>query len=373
MAKGNLRVEGLCKYFGSVLAVNNVSFEARAGEFVTLLGPSGCGKSTTLRMIGGLEKPDQGSIYVGDKLLTSAEQGIFVPPEKRGMGMVFQNYAVWPHMTVYQNVAFPLQMRKLSVKEIRERVMHAIETVGLKSMENRPATLLSGGQQQRVALARALVSEPSVLLLDEPLSNLDARLRAEMRYELKELQRRLGITTLFVTHDQLEAMSMSDRVFVMNAGVVEQEGTPPEVYQTPSSRFVMEFLGKVNYLPARVVAGTNGALVARANGAGSMEAPLPGGQDEWESGQEVVIAFRAEDVTIVPVTGADASRVGSVTGVIHSAVYLGTQVEYLIEVGDTMVHAYAPATQRLPEGASVYLNVSADSVRVWPRERAKLP
>ena len=214
----DIRVTGLAKAFSKAPAVDAIDFEVPAGSLVTLLGPSGCGKTTTLRLVAGLEKPDAGEVHVGGRLLTSAARGVFVPPNKRRMGMVFQTYAIWPHMSVFENIAFPLRERRVRPTEIRERVMAMLQTLGLEGFHDRPAPLLSGGQQQRVALGRALVADPDVLLLDEPFSNLDARLREDMRLELKELQTRVGVTTLFVTHDQAEAMILSDRVFVMNAG-----------------------------------------------------------------------------------------------------------------------------------------------------------
>src|SRR5262245_58127938 len=252
-----VRATGLVKAFGPLIAVNTLSLEAKAGEFLTLLGPSGCGKTTTLRLIAGLERPDRGEIHLGDRLLSSATTGLFVPPERRGMGMVFQSYAIWPHMTVFENVAFPLRELRRPRTEIRERVMAILNTVGLGALADRPAPMLSGGQQQRVALARALVSNPQVLLLDEPLSNLDARLREEMRFELRDMQARLGITSIFVTHDQAEAMTLSDRIIVMHAGRVEQGGRPEDVHQRPRTRFVMDFLGRANQLPARLTRASN--------------------------------------------------------------------------------------------------------------------
>src|SRR5437870_7653762 len=235
---GTVRATGLVEMFGTVTAVNDLSFEAKAGEFLTLLGPSGCGKTTTLRLVAGLERPDRGEVQVGGRLLSSANSGLFVPPERRGMGMVFQSYAIWPHMTVFENVAFPLQEMRVPRPEIRQRVRAMLETVGLGGLEDRPAPMLSGGQQQRVALARALVFNPEVLLLDEPLSNLDARLREEMRFELRDMQARLGITSIFVTHDQAEAMTLSHHIIVMNAGRLEQHGTPEDVYRRPRTQFV---------------------------------------------------------------------------------------------------------------------------------------
>src|SRR4051812_8261460 len=262
----DLSVENLHKSFGSGRpAVDDVSFTAAEGEIIVLLGPSGCGKTTTLRCVAGLEHPTSGVIRIGGEVVSDPQRGLLLPPEKRGMGMVFQSYAVWPHMTVFENIAFPLRVRRAPAEQIRTRVTQVLETIGLSGLADRPATDLSGGQQQRVALGRALVSDPTLLLLDEPFSNLDARLREGMRVEMGELQRRLGLTTIFVTHDQTEAMMLSDRLFVMNAGRIEQTGTPRHVYEEPASRFVMDFLGRINYLPAqaaRLPGGQLGAVLA---------------------------------------------------------------------------------------------------------------
>ncbi|TAJ92957.1 ABC transporter ATP-binding protein, partial [bacterium] len=249
-----LRIQDLSKRFGEVLAVDGLNLEIREGEFFTLLGSSGCGKTTTLRMVGGLERPDAGEIYLGERCLVSHAQGVFVKPERRDMGMVFQSYALWPHMTVFENVSYPLKLRRVKGPVVRERTRAALELVGLGGLEERPATALSGGQQQRVALARALVFSPRILLLDEPLSNLDARLREEMRRELKALQRRVGVTVLFVTHDQMEALSLSDRIGIMNRGRLEQVGAPEEVYYRPATPFARDFLGKVFALTGKIVA-----------------------------------------------------------------------------------------------------------------------
>src|SRR5579862_5310494 len=239
-----LDLQDLTKRFGQVVAVDHIDFTVQPGEVFTLLGPSGCGKSTTLRLVAGLEQPDEGSLLLRGKVIVSARDHIFLPPERRNMGMVFQSYAIWPHMTVFENVAFPLQLRHWPRQKIRDAVSDTLTTVGLEGLEQRPATMLSGGQQQRVALARALVYNPDILLLDEPLSNLDAKLREHMRVELRSLQRRLGIAVLFVTHDQAEAMALSDRVAVMNAGHLEQVGSPVEVYEQPETAFVRDFLGR---------------------------------------------------------------------------------------------------------------------------------
>ena len=236
-----------------VKAAQNVSFDVPEGKLFTLLGPSGCGKTTTLRSIAGLERPVSGEIAVGGRIVYSSGQGIFVAPNKRNFGMVFQSYAIWPHMNVFQNVAFPLDVRKLPRKEIRERVMRVLAAVQLDHLVDREATKLSGGQQQRLALARALVMEPQLLLLDEPLSNLDAKLRDAMRTELKRLQRELKLTTVYVTHDQTEALALSHEIAVMNDGFVIQVGTPRQIYETPSNSFVAEFVGSTNFFGGTVI------------------------------------------------------------------------------------------------------------------------
>jgi len=239
-------VENVSKRFGRTVAVNGISFKVMKGEFLTLLGPSGCGKTTTLRLVAGFYKPDEGSIIIDGKVMND------IPVYKRNIGIVFQNYALFPHMTVFENVAFGLRMRKLPENEIRRRVRSMLETVGLAGMEERYPRQLSGGQQQRVALARALVIEPDVLLLDEPLSNLDLKLRLQMRKEIRRIQKRLGITAIYVTHDQGEALSMSDRVAVMNRGRIIQMGTPTEIYERPADSFVADFIGEANLIEGRV-------------------------------------------------------------------------------------------------------------------------
>src|SRR3990170_3796197 len=248
-----LEVQGLVKTFGNDRAVDNISFGVPQGGFVTLLGPSGCGKTTTLMCIAGLHKLDAGEIRVGGTLYTSAARHVFLPPEQRDIGMVFQSYAIWPHMTVAQNVAYPLEMRKVGRAEIDERVNQVLRLVGLGDMADKLATQLSGGQQQRAALARAIVSRPRLLLFDEPLSNLDLKLREQMRIELKRIQHEVGITSIYVTHDQAEALVMSDEIIVMSKGRIQQKGGPHEIYARPVNAYVSNFIGVANLLRGRVV------------------------------------------------------------------------------------------------------------------------
>src|SRR5690349_5350313 len=247
-----LAARSIVKRFGRVTAVDGVSFEVKQGAVLTLLGPSGCGKTTTLRVVAGFERPDEGEVDIEGRTVVAPARGAFVPPEKRGLGMVFQSYAIWPHMTVFQNVAYGLVARRVPAADIRRRVEQALAMVGLAGLGERPATRLSGGQQQRVALARSLVGEPRVLLLDEPLSNLDAKLRERMRVELKQLQKRLGVTTVYVTHDQTEALALSDRIIVMEAGRIVQQGDGREIYRHPRSRFVVDFVGHANLVDGTV-------------------------------------------------------------------------------------------------------------------------
>jgi iron(III) transport system ATP-binding protein len=355
-----LSVRGVSKSFGSGRVVDDVSFDVQQGELLTLLGPSGCGKTTTLRLIAGLEQLDGGEIRLGDRLLSAPDRRISVPPEKRSMGMVFQSYAVWPHMTVFENVAFPLKMKKVPRRDIGGLVSNILATVGLAGFEDRPATMLSGGQQQRVALARSLVFKPEVLLLDEPFSNLDAQLREEMRFEVKDLQQRLGLTMVFVTHDQKEAIVLSDRMIVMNHGRIEQEGSVEQVYMQPANRFVFGFLGKANYLPGQVRRTALGSTVAVIPDAGGAEVQIPGATNgEWHEGMDVTVAFRPEDVTLGP-----AEATGAWAGRVHSAV-VGSQIEYVIDVGQVKVHAFGSQHDKLEVGAPVRVGVRAEGIRVW--------
>ena len=269
-----------------VKAAQNVSFEVPEGKLFTLLGPSGCGKTTTLRSIAGLEKPTSGEIEVGGRVVYSSGKGIFVAPNRRNFGMVFQSYAIWPHMNVFQNVAFPLEVRKLPRKEIRDRVMRVLGAVALDHLVDRDATKLSGGQQQRLALARALVMEPQLLLLDEPLSNLDAKLRDRMRFELKRLQREFSLTTVYVTHDQSEALALSHEIAVMNEGHVMQIGSPREIYEQPANQFVADFVGTTNFIAGTVTALDGGRCVV-ASAVGELKAHAGDGIAQKRRGDRV--------------------------------------------------------------------------------------
>ncbi len=312
-----VKLEGLGKRYGEVWAVRDVSLEVPDGELVSLLGPSGCGKTTILRMVAGFVRPNTGRILVGNQVVSGGD--VHVPPERRGMAMVFQSYAVWPHMTVCQNVAYPLRCARVPSGEIQARVQRALELVRLVQLAHRYPHELSGGQQQRVALARALVAEPRVLLLDEPLSNLDARLRDEMREEIGDLQRRLGFTVLYVTHDQSEAMALSHRVAVMRDGRVEQVGTPEEIYEKPATAFVARFVGSASFLEGEVVGG----------GEGTVRVAFPGGQEVRVPATDV--ARGAATVCLRP-EWISPDPNGSVRGRVVRRVFMGDRVDCIIEV-----------------------------------------
>jgi iron(III) transport system ATP-binding protein len=354
----------------TVFAVNDVSFEVKEGELFTLLGPSGCGKTTTLRSIAGLEKPDSGTIAVGDRVLFSGgakggDRAVNMPANQRGLGMVFQSYAIWPHMTVFDNVAFPLQVRKRADRpakaEIKERVERVLATMELSPQAGRQATKLSGGQQQRLALARALVIQPPLLLLDEPLSNLDAKLRESLRYELKRLQRELGITSVYVTHDQVEALALSTNIAVMQAGSVVQLGKPREIYESPSNKFVAEFIGTSNFIPGTVGSAQAGQhSVDTANGRLVIESgsDLPAGSD-------VVVSIRPEAVELTT-----ASRAGHVANEWHGTVvaraFLGDAVDHVIAVGKHEIRARVNPSVSIEPGTQVYLQLDPTKISLVP-------
>jgi iron(III) transport system ATP-binding protein len=337
-------VEGLCKWFDGVAAVDGVTFTVHSGELVTLLGPSGCGKTTTLNCIAGLEQPDEGTIRAGGKVLADAGRRLFLPPEARNVGMVFQSYALWPHMTVFENLAFPLRLRRLATQQIRERIERALALVQLEGFEGRYPHQLSGGQQQRVALARALVYEPAILLLDEPLSNLDAKLREQARFWLRALQQRLRITTVYVTHDQAEALSLSDRVLVMNRGRIAAVGTPQEIYERPADPFVADFIGSCNFLRGKVLVPTaQGRVRVRLEDGTELVASVT---RPLESGQAVWIVIRPHRIHLID----DALLTENVlAGEVRSGLYLGALYQYVVEtpVGTVRVEVGRPLEGRV--------------------------
>ena len=367
-----LRIQNLYKTFGQVAAVNRINLDIAEGEFFTMLGSSGCGKTTTLRMVGGLEKPDAGEIHLGDQCLVAPDKNLFIKPEKRNMGMVFQSYALWPHMTVFENVAYPLKLRGIKGAQASKKVEDVLALVGLAGLGERPAPALSGGQQQRVALARALVFSPKVLLLDEPLSNLDAQLREEMRRELKSLQQRVNITVIFVTHDQIEALSLSDRIAIMKFGVLEQVGTPEEVYFRPATPFVRDFLGKTFLLPGKISASTDQSVSVEVQGFSSASLNLPRTKvigsvnGSLAVGQGVTVAIRPEKVNL---TGSrQDGRVNMVEATLQTVQFLGDRYEYTVTLGaDTRV-LVSPESYDLKSGDRVYLELKPEGMTLWPSE-----
>ena len=356
-----ITIRGLSKRFGAgeadVAAVDDLELEIEDNSFVTLLGPSGCGKTTTLRLIAGYITPDRGTIEVDGRPLSSP--AAVVPPEARGMGMVFQNYAVWPHKNVFQNVVFGLKLRKVPATEARRKVEETLALVNLTGLESRYPNELSGGQQQRVALARSLVVEPSILLLDEPLSNLDAKLRERMRTELKVLQRRTGITFVYVTHDQAEALALSDRIAVMQLGQVQQFGTPLEVYSHPANRVVADFMGLVNLVPGKVVAAGNGRGTVEAASGLRLDLPMPQGTTP---GDAIEIAIRPENIRLRAVDAED----GLVRATISDRTFLGNVSEYYATLDSGQVlRVQTHPLQRYLVGDVVGVEVDASQCSVF--------
>ena len=350
----------------TIKAAQDVSFDVPEGKLFTLLGPSGCGKTTILRSIAGLERPRAGEISVGGRVVLSTHQGIFVPPNRRNFGMVFQSYAIWPHMSVLGNVAFPLEVRKdrPDQREITEKVMRVLATVQLDDLAERNATRLSGGQQQRLALARALVMEPQLLLLDEPLSNLDAKLRERMRFELKRLQRDFKLTTVYVTHDQSEALALSNEIAVMNEGRIVQIGSPREIYERPRNRFVADFVGTTNFLDATVVSTHGG------NGRCQVSTPL--GALDVQCGETfgrnspVVISVRPEDIELSEQAPQHADGTNVITGTVHGKAFLGEYLDFQVKVGERILLARAHPSLRTPVGETIHLRLRAEKCIAIP-------
>ncbi len=368
-AKVAVRLAGLWKTYpgGASPAVKDLSLDVLHGEILTLLGPSGCGKTTTLRMVAGLETPDAGDIFFGEQAVVMSSRQMSLPPNKRNVGMVFQSYAIWPHMTVAENVAFPLKARRFPKNEIKDRVLRALDLVDLKGYEDRPGPLLSGGQQQRVAFARALVTEPRVLLLDEPFSNLDAKLREQMRISVKLLQKRLNIAMLFVTHDQIEALSLSNRIALMNFGVVQQQGDPRLLYEKPVNEFVRDFVGRTLLFKGKVQTSIPSGQMAIAL-AGARDCVVfgrcynPGG---IKTGESVYIGVRPEDVDIEAALTAEAPA-GMIGGITQAALFVGERIEYQVEVdGQGVIMIYGERHKPVDEGTRVWLKLRPDGHTAW--------
>lgn len=348
-----------------VHAVGGASFEVAEGELFTLLGPSGCGKTTTLRSIAGLERPDHGRIVLSDRVLFDAAKSVNVPANRRELGMVFQSYAIWPHMTVFKNVSFPLDVlpraRRPKRREISERVERALEVTQLAEYADRPATKLSGGQQQRLALARALVIQPDLMLLDEPLSNLDAKLRENMRFELKRLQRELGLTAIYVTHDQSEALVMSSRIAVMNAGRIEQIGKPRAIYTNPASRFVAEFIGTSNFMTGVVASSAEDSLTVD-----TVEGRVVCHDRSHRPavGEEVLLSIRPEclELSVSAPTGA----VNTWSGQVLTRAFLGDAVDHVVQVGKLELRVRSNPNHSIDPGTRVHLSVDPGKVTLVP-------
>ena len=345
----HLELAGLTKRYGSIASVDGIGLAVERGEFICLLGPSGCGKTTTLRMIAGFLEPDAGEIRVNGR--TVSAPGAVVPPERRNMGMIFQSYAVWPHMTVRENVGYGLKMQRVASPERATRTDALIRAARLTDHADKFPAALSGGQQQRVALARALAPNPDILLLDEPLSNLDANLRGDMRFEIRRLHDEFRNTSIYVTHDQVEAMTMADRIVVMNLGRIEQIGTPQDVYDRPASRFVARFIGASNVVEGRRVGDRTVEVAGH---------PVAVGQGEFAGhGQPMSFCVKTHDLELVP---ADAGGANIVPGVVRSHAYLGSHRDYIVDIGQEVLIA-APASVDIPAGARINVRFKPEACR----------
>jgi iron(III) transport system ATP-binding protein len=357
MASPALLIRNLSKRFATAkqAALENVDLQVGAGEFVTLLGPSGCGKTTMLRCIAGLETPDSGEIAIGERLVYSSVRHINPPPEKRRIGMVFQSYAMWPHMTVFNNVAYPLRLKRLPRAALEKKTREALALVDLQDLGERYPAQLSGGQQQRVALARAAVAEPDILLFDEPLSSLDASLRERMRFEIRALQRRLQITAVYVTHDQGEAMTMSDRIAVMNAGRIVQLGVPAAIYEQPANRFVAGFIGTTNFVIGRVTQ-VNGVEVRAETPLGGLRAVHRG--VNARPGEEVCISIRPEHIALDTSPAAGGTNVWE--GRVEQVIYIGDRLDVRVKVAEYSLRVQTVPGKPVTAGDRCYLSAPSE-------------
>lgn len=363
-----VQTKSITKIYGKNKVLDDVNFLARDGYFSTILGPSGSGKTTILRCIAGLEEPDEGEVWIGDKMVYSASKKIMVPPEDRGIGMVFQSYAIWPHMTVFDNIAYPLQIRKIPKDEIEEKVKKSLEMVGLEGLEKRPAPNLSGGQQQRVALARALVYQPSVLLLDEPLSNLDARLREKMRTELKELQRSIKITAIYVTHDRLEAMALSDEVSLMRRGKIAAVGKPNDLYNFPPNRFVAGFLCRMNIFSGKQTEVKKKDLSLIDTDIGPLYCKVP---EILRNKSEVMVAIKRNKVKI---ENKKHKANNLLKGKIISVLFEGDYIEYHVQIrNETIKVQDTEKTVLFKKNDDIILNFSPEDCIVIKKEEVVIP
>jgi len=363
-----VQIESLEKYFGEekdrVHVLKGISLDIPEGSLYTFLGPSGCGKTTTLRCVAGLERPEGGKISIDDKAVFASGERVYIPTNKRPIGMVFQSYAIWPHMTVFENVAYPLTIRRRPKSEIKKRVEDVLKVVGLHGLEDRPAPKLSGGQQQRVAFARALVNEPKVMLLDEPLSNLDAKLRVQMRFEIKALQRRVNITTIFVTHDQAEALAISDQIAVMHSGKLIEVGTPHQLYSRPKRKFTATFLGLTNLIEGKVIELGGDSKPGRLETKKGVFSFIPAAG--LQKNQAAVISIRPEHIPVHKEKPQGLDNV--VEGTVKEAVFMGDAYHCQIAVGDILLAVHTHPFLNVSPGEKVYLHLDPQSCNGLPAE-----